>query len=74
MSDLDDLMARLGADPTMPDPGDLDTLIAYYRNLRAQKEAGTFKAKKAEGPKAKLDLAALGLVKAAPKVEVKRRV
>lgn len=74
-NDLDDLFARLDEDPTLPHPGDIDKLIAYYRAQRASKEAGTFKkAKKAEGPKAKIDLAGLGLKPAAPVVQLKRRV
>lgn len=75
MSDLDDLMARLDADPTMPDPGDLERLIGYYRNLRAQKEAGNFtRAKKPTGPKVEVDLEKLGLVKPAVPAGFKRRI
>lgn len=75
MSDLDDLMARLDADPTMPHPGDLDTLIAYYRNLRAKKESGNYtRAKKPSGPKQEINLEKLGLVKPAVPSGFKRRV
>jgi len=75
MSDLDDLMSRLDADPTMPHPGDLDRLVAYYRELRAKKESGTFtKARKPVGPKVEIDLEKLGLVKPAVPTGFKRRV
>lgn len=46
-NELDELMARLDADPTLPHPGDIDALIAYYRKGRVS--AGT-RAKKAEAP------------------------
>lgn len=75
MTDLDDLMARLDADPTMPHPGDLDTLIAYYRNLRAKKESGTYtKIRKPTAQKQEINLEKLGLVKPAVPSGFKRRV
>jgi len=73
-NDLNELFARIDEDPTMPHPGDIAALIAYYRQQRASKEAGTFKkAKKDDGPKKVIDLAALGLKPKAAEVVVKRR-
>ena len=71
---LAELFARIDEDPTLPKPGDIDALVAYYRNLRAKQTVGG-KAKKETGPALKIDLAALGLVKpqAAP-AGFKRRV
>lgn len=39
-NELDELMARIADDPTMPQPGDIDKLIAYYRNRRAELAEG----------------------------------
>lgn len=59
-NDLNDLFARIDADPTLPQPGDIDKLVAYYREQRAQKGLPkTQRAKPAVGPK--IDLAELGL-------------
>lgn len=74
-NDLNELFARIDEDPTMPHPGDIEALVAYYRKLRSSKEAGTFKkAKKEEGPKKVIDLSALGLKPKTSVVEIKRRV
>lgn len=55
-------------------PAQIDAIIAYHRQNRANAEAGIVKPKKENGPKLKLDLSALGL--SAPKSidPVKRRV
>jgi dsDNA-specific endonuclease/ATPase MutS2 len=75
MNDLNDLMARLEADPTITTPQDLDQIIEYYRGQRRSKEAGV-KPKKASTEAKPIDLKALGLVSAKPKVipGFKRRV
>lgn len=79
MSDLDNLMTRL-ADLDRKDVGlwnkdDIDTVIAYQRKMRAQREAGVKVSRKAksDAPERKIDLLALGLVK---KVEpiVRRKI
>lgn len=46
----------------------LDAIIAHHRNQRAVKEAGGKRPKKDTGPAAKIDLQALGLKPAAPKL------
>lgn len=76
MNDIDALWAKIDEDPTILKPGDIDTLVTYFRSLRGQKESGGFKrAKKDPGPTNKIDLAALGLIKApAPTGDFKRRV
>lgn len=59
-NDLNDLFARIDADPTMPHPGDIDKLITYYREQRAMKnQPKGARAKPAAGPK--VDLAEIGL-------------
>ncbi len=79
MSDLDDLMQKL-AELDAKDVGlwvdkDIDLVIAYQRKFRAQKEAGGVKPKKgaSDAPKAKLDLAALGLIKK-PEPMIRRKI
>ncbi len=79
MSDLDDLMQKL-AELDAKDVGlwgdkDIDVVIAYQRKFRAQKEAGGGKPKKGDSgaPKAKLDLAALGLIKK-PEPMIRRKI
>lgn len=73
MSDLDDLFARIDADPTIVAPADIDAVVAWYRQQRAAKASGNFKrAKKETGPEVKLNLAELGL--AQPAAGVRRRV
>lgn len=62
-NDLDELMDK---DPLSLSSQDIDTIIAYQRNQRAQREAGVKAPRgKAKGlnaePGKKLDLAALGL-------------
>ncbi len=78
MTDLDDLMQKL-AELDAKDVGlwvdkDIDIVIAYQRKFRAQKEAGV-KPKKgtSDAPKAKLDLAALGLIKK-PEPMIRRKI
>ena len=44
---------------------DIDAIIAYHRQNRAHSEAG-IKPKKETGPKVKLDLEAMGLIKPKP--------
>lgn len=70
-NELDELMSRLADDPIGATPRDIDGVIAYCRKYRANLESGV-KPKRETGPKAKIDLAELGLVKAA--VEIKRRI
>ncbi len=78
MTDLDDLMQKL-AELDAKDVGlwadkDIDIVIAYQRKFRAQKESGVRPKKGDSGaPKAKLDLAALGLVKKAEPI-VRRKI
>jgi len=79
MTDLDDLMQKL-AELDAKDVGlwvdkDIDLVIAYQRKFRAQKEAGGVKPKKGDSgaPKAKLDLAALGLIKK-PEPMIRRKI
>lgn len=69
MTDLDNLMTRL-ADLDSKDVGlwnkdDIDTIIAYQRKMRAQREAGVkvSRKKNSDIPEKKIDLLALGLVK-----------
>ncbi len=63
-SELDELISR---DPLDLSAQDIDKIIASQRQARARREAGG-KTKKgaSDAPKQTLDLAALGLVKAAP--------
>ena len=76
-NELDELMLRIADDPTMPQPGDIDKLIAYYRQKRADLAAGK-KPAKAAGPKMSLDSVinqlTIGQVEAKPAPTVKRRV
>ena len=71
MTDLDELMSK---DPLSLSDQDIDDIIAYQRKARAQREGGV-KPKKgvSDAPKAKLDLAALGLVKKAEPM-VRRKI
>ena len=62
MSNEIDLLMDL--DPMSMSDANIDDIIAYHRNNRANAEAG-IKPKKASGPKQTLDLAKLGLVKKA---------
>lgn len=68
ISDLDRLMNE---DPLNLSAQDIDAIILYQRKARRDFEAGV-KPEKPSGPKAKIDLIAMGLVKAA--APVKRRV
>ena len=67
-NDIDLLMSL---DPLEYSSTDIDIIIAYHRNQRALREKGV-KPKKDKGPKQLLDLEALGLKVAAPKIN--RRV
>lgn len=66
-NDVDDLMERLAEvydkDPTIYTRDDIDIIIAYQRKMRANREGG-IKTKKPKAPGQKIDLLALGLVKA----------
>ncbi len=67
-SELDDLISR---DPLDLSAQDIDKIIAMQRQYRARLEAGVKpkrRARSADAPKVSLDLAALGLVKAAPTI------
>lgn len=68
MSELDRLMNE---DPLNLSAQDIDAIISYQRKARRDFEAGV-KPEKPSGPKAKIDLVSMGLVKAA--APVKRRV
>ena len=68
MNELDRLMSL---DPLELSKQDIDIIIAYHRNQRALREKGV-KPKKDKGPTSTLDLVALGLKPAAPKLN--RRV
>lgn len=71
-NEIDELMS---ADPLKLSDQDLDAIIAYHRQYRANLAGGAKRAKKDEGPKLKLDLSKLiGLTPAAPKEPMKRRV
>lgn len=67
ISELDRLM---DADPLTLSDQDIDNIIAYQRQARANFDSGA-KAKKVEGPKKKLDLLAMGMIK--PPEPIKRR-
>ena len=58
-NEIDTLM---DLDPMQMSDKDLDAIIQYHRNNRANSEAG-IKPKKESGPKQSLDLAKLGLIK-----------
>lgn len=61
-------------DPLEMTSANIDQIIAYHRQNRANAEAG-IKPKKDSGPKVKIDLQALGLSAAkAPSAEIKRRI
>ena len=63
MTDLDELMSK---DPLSLSDQDIDEIITYQRKARAQREGGVKPKKGAsDAPKAKLDFAALGLIKKA---------
>lgn len=66
-NDIDILMAL---DPLDATDADIDAVILYNRNQRAKRESGAkgTRAKKDLGPQTKLDLTALGLKVAAPKI------
>jgi hypothetical protein len=67
-NDIDSLMSL---DPLELSKQDIDHIILYHRNQRALREKGV-KPKKDKGPTQALDLVALGLKPAAPKIN--RRV
>lgn len=52
-------------DPLLMTANDITSIIAYHRRNRANSEAG-IKPKKESGPKQKIDLLALGLIKPKP--------
>ena len=64
LNDIDFLMSL---DPLELSKQDIDIIIAYHRNQRALREKGV-KPKKDKGPSSTLDLVALGLKPAAPKI------
>lgn len=68
LNDIDFLMSL---DPLELSKQDTDIIIAYHRNQRALREKG-IKPKKDKGPSTTIDLTALGLKPAAPKIN--RRV
>ena len=71
MTDLDELMSK---DPLELSAQDIDDIIAYQRKFRAQREGGVKPKKGAsDAPKAKLDLAALGLIKK-PEPMIRRKI
>jgi hypothetical protein len=72
--EINDIDMLMSLDPLEMTKLDIDRVIAYHRNQRAAKEAGgkRSKAKKDTGPSQKLDLEALGLKPAVPKIN--RRV
>ena len=71
MTDLDELMNK---DPLDLTKSDIDSIIAYQRRFRADRESGVKVKRGSDGPKKKLDLAALGLIKPkAPEATIKRR-
>lgn len=67
-NDIDTIMSL---DPLDMSKHDLDVIIQYHRNQRAAKESGGLRgrAKKDSGPSTKLDLEALGLKPATPKID-----
>lgn len=69
-NEIDELM---DLDPLSLSSQNIDDIIAYHRNRRADLEAG-HKPKKEIGPKIKLDLERLGLKKPSTVEPVKRRV
>lgn len=73
MSDepLNDIDLLMSLDPLELSKQDIDHIILYHRNQRALREKGV-KPTKDKGPKNTIDLTALGLKPAAPKIN--RRV
>lgn len=74
MNEIDTLM---DLDPLELSAQNIDQIIAYHRQRRAEREAGKGKAKKDTGPKLQLTGLIEGMVKTAPKpsgVIVKRRI
>ncbi len=74
MNDLNDLFARIDADPTSPHPGDIDKLVTYYREQRTGKALGKGRAKKEAGPAPVINLTELGLKPQPQVVTIRRRV
>lgn len=66
-----DITLLMSLDPLEYTKHDIEVIIAYHRNQRADREKG-IKPKKDSGPKATLDLVKLGLTLATPKIN--RRV
>ena len=64
LNDIDYLMSL---DPLELSKQDIDIIIAYHRNQRALREKGV-KPKKDKGPSNAIDLTALGLKPATPKI------
>lgn len=67
-NNVNELMNR---DPLDLTPDDISSIIAYHRKNRANHEAGV-RPRKEVGPVQKIDLAAIGIVKA-PSAPVTRR-
>lgn len=65
--DVNDIDFLMSLDPLELSKQDLDIIIAYHRNQRALREKG-IKPKKDKGPANTIDLTALGLKPAAPKI------
>lgn len=70
VSPQNDIDLLMSLDPLEYTEKDISVIIAYHRNQRALREAGKGKAraKKDSGPSTKIDLEALGLKVAAPKI------
>lgn len=64
MSEGNEIDLLMDIDPTEMSKRDIDDIITYIRQQRANFEKG-IKPKKAEGPKRTIDLAALGISKKA---------
>lgn len=73
-NDLNDLFARIDADPTMPHPGDIDKLITYYRELRATKGQPKGRAKAKAEVEPAINLAEIGLAPKPKVVSIRRRI
>lgn len=65
--EVNDINLLMSLDPLELSKQDIDIIIAYHRNQRALREKG-LKPTKDKGPKTTLDLTALGLRPAAPKI------
>lgn len=63
--------ALMDADPLTLTPDDITAIVEYHRRNRANHEAGV-KPQKETGPKATIDLVALGIAK--PAAPFKRRI